>query len=113
MNDASGTDPGNQSSCEDLIQIVNTIHIKTRLSENGFAIAGRTGTLSARYNNTPAQDRVHAKTGSITGVASMTGYIDPKSGTTNPSITFAIIINNVIANKKYAYEDDLIDILTR
>ena len=112
MNDASGTDPGNQSSCEDLIRIVNTIHIKTRLSENGFAIAGRTGTLSARYNNTPAQDRVHAKTGSITGVASMTGYVDPKSGTTNPSITFAIIINNVIANKKYAYEDDLIDLPT-
>ena len=51
----------------------------------------------------------------------MTGYVDPKSGTINPSthqpinpsITFAIIINNVIANKKYAYEDDLIDLLTR
>ena len=113
MIDASGTAASNQASCTNLIQAVNSLRAKSSLAQRGFATAGLTGTLSSRYINTPAQGRLHAKTGSITGVASMTGYIDPEPLTTNPTITFAIIINNVISNKKYAYEDTLIDLLTQ
>lgn len=42
-------------------------------------VGGVSGTLADRYIGTVAQGRVHAKTGSLTGVITLSGYIAPRS----------------------------------
>ena len=57
------------------------------------------GTLRYRMRDTPAEQIVHAKTGSLTGVSSLSGYVDQNDG-----LTFSIILN------QFVEEDDIKDI---
>lgn len=43
-------------------------------------IAGKDGTLRARMTDTPAQDNVQAKTGTVTGISSLAGYLTAPDG---------------------------------
>jgi serine-type D-Ala-D-Ala carboxypeptidase/endopeptidase (penicillin-binding protein 4) len=58
-------------------------------------IAGEDGTLSRRFVNTRAAGVVHAKTGSLSHVTALSGYILPKSGR---RYAFAITVNNFNAD---------------
>ena len=49
---------------------------------------GRDGTLKSRCRRTPAQDNVRAKTGTVEGVSSLTGYAMAANG---HRLCFAII----------------------
>ncbi len=57
------------------------------------------GTLRYRMRDTPAEQIVHAKTGSLTGVSSLSGYVDQNDG-----LTFSIMLN------QFVEEDDIKDI---
>lgn len=54
-------------------------------------IAGEDGTLSRRFVNTRAAGIVHAKTGTLSHVTALSGYVLPKSGR---RYAFAIAVNN-------------------
>jgi D-alanyl-D-alanine carboxypeptidase/D-alanyl-D-alanine-endopeptidase (penicillin-binding protein 4) len=58
---------------------------------NSLPLAGVTGTLRTMFNGTPAEGNLRAKTGTMSRVKSLTGYMRTK---TNKSIVFAIILNN-------------------
>ncbi|WP_052391110.1 D-alanyl-D-alanine carboxypeptidase/D-alanyl-D-alanine-endopeptidase [Streptomyces sp. NRRL B-24484] len=49
------------------------------------------GTLTNRMRGTAAEGRVHAKTGSMTGVDALTGYAERADGRT---LAFAVLVNN-------------------
>jgi serine-type D-Ala-D-Ala carboxypeptidase/endopeptidase (penicillin-binding protein 4) len=55
--------------------------------------AGVDGTLEWRMRNTPAMDNVHAKTGSMTYVRCMVGYVTTASG---ERLAFAVMLNNFV-----------------
>jgi serine-type D-Ala-D-Ala carboxypeptidase/endopeptidase (penicillin-binding protein 4) len=58
--------------------------------QTSLPIAAQSGTLTNRFRNTAATGIVQAKTGTLTGVASLSGYIQPKN---YPPIAFSILLN--------------------
>lgn len=68
-----------------------TPRIKSRLY-NQLPVAGVDGTLKNRMKGTKAMRNVHAKTGSVTGVSSLAGYVTAANGDV---LAFAIISQGV------------------
>jgi D-alanyl-D-alanine carboxypeptidase/D-alanyl-D-alanine-endopeptidase (penicillin-binding protein 4) len=64
-----------------------------------FPIAGVDGTLENRMMNTKAENNVHAKTGTISGVSSLSGYVKNKKGN---MIAFSILVQNYNGRSKQA-----------
>lgn len=63
---------------------------------DALPIAGIDGTLKNRMKNTSAYRNVRAKTGSVTGVSSLAGYVKAKNG---HQLAFVIINQNVMKLK--------------
>jgi len=59
--------------------------------QSALPIAGVDGTLQWRMRNTPAQNNVHAKTGSMSLVHALAGYVTTADG---ERLAFAIMLNN-------------------
>jgi len=58
---------------------------------SSLPIAGQSGTLRSRFRGTPAQGRVHAKTGTLRGVRALSGYLEhPEYG----PLVFSIYANH-------------------
>jgi len=58
---------------------------------NSLPLAGVTGTLRKMFNDTPAQGNLRAKTGTMSRVKSLAGYMSTKN---RKNLVFSIIINN-------------------
>ena len=55
------------------------------------------GTLRSRMANTPAANNLHGKTGSLTGVTALSGYVSTKDGR---KLVFSMITNNYLATTR-------------
>jgi D-alanyl-D-alanine carboxypeptidase/D-alanyl-D-alanine-endopeptidase (penicillin-binding protein 4) len=60
------------------------------------------GTLRNRMRNTPAAGNVHAKTGSLTGVTALSGYVTAASG---EPLVFSVVLNNYVSSSPKDIED--------
>ncbi|MBK8806107.1 MAG: D-alanyl-D-alanine carboxypeptidase/D-alanyl-D-alanine-endopeptidase [Bacteroidales bacterium] len=91
--DGSGLSRFNTISAEVLTSIlVNIANGKNyRVFKESLAVSGKTGTLSSFGVNSALNGAIYAKTGSMTRVRSLAGYIKAKSGS---EYAFSIIINN-------------------
>jgi D-alanyl-D-alanine carboxypeptidase/D-alanyl-D-alanine-endopeptidase (penicillin-binding protein 4) len=54
-------------------------------------VGGQDGTLSTRFGDAPVAGRVHAKTGSLSHVSALSGYVQRANG---DWIAFSILVNN-------------------
>lgn len=91
--DASGLSRQNLITPQTLVQ---TLRIMSRSPEAEFyrdslAIAGINGTLKNRFSNTYVINQLWGKTGTLTGVGTLSGYIYPFQ---YPSLAFSILLNN-------------------
>ncbi|OKH43668.1 D-alanyl-D-alanine carboxypeptidase/D-alanyl-D-alanine-endopeptidase [Calothrix sp. HK-06] len=90
--DGSGLSRKNLISPEALVQVLQGMAKAPTASifRASLPIAGRTGTLKNRFRGTPAEGIVVAKTGTVGGVVSLSGYI------TTPNyepLVFSVIVN--------------------
>jgi D-alanyl-D-alanine carboxypeptidase/D-alanyl-D-alanine-endopeptidase (penicillin-binding protein 4) len=70
--------------------------------ESSFPVAGRTGTLRRRMRATIAQDRCHAKTGTLRAVSALAGYCDTTGG---HRVAFAILMNTAQITRAHGIQD--------
>ncbi len=78
LRDGSGLAHENRVTCRALMDVL-ALATRPRLAavERGLAVAGRTGTLAARFVGTPLAGRLRAKTGHIDGVVGLAGVVPP------------------------------------
>jgi len=92
-------DDGSGLSRNDLISTNTTVQLLTFMSKHKYfaqfrdalPIAGVDGTLRTRMRGTPAEGNVRAKTGSLSSVASLSGYVTTASG---EHLAFSMMLNN-------------------
>ncbi len=93
--DGSGMSRQNKVSPRILAQWLRTLHTDDRLREPFLASlprASEEGTLRRRFQGKPLVNDVRAKTGFLSGVIAMSGYVrDPSSG---KGVVFSIITND-------------------
>jgi len=92
IEDGSGLSRKNLLTTEFLITYLTSISTREyfKTFHNSLAIAGRTGTLANWFKDSVAENNLRAKTGSMSGIRSIAGYITNKNG---ELIAFACIIN--------------------
>jgi serine-type D-Ala-D-Ala carboxypeptidase/endopeptidase (penicillin-binding protein 4) len=92
--DGSGLSRMDLISPGQMVTLLRTMHERTRLWEAFYpslSVEGVDGTLSSRLKGTRAEGNVHAKTGFLTGVRSISGYLTTRDG---ELVAFSIIGNN-------------------
>ncbi|MEH0933699.1 D-alanyl-D-alanine carboxypeptidase/D-alanyl-D-alanine endopeptidase [Micromonospora psammae] len=62
------------------------------------------GTLRSRMRGTPAANNVRAKTGSLTGVSGLSGYVTDADGRV---LAFSVVLNNYLASSVKGLEDQI------
>jgi len=71
---------------------------------DALPVAGQDGTLASRMRGTPAEGKVHAKTGTLNGVRSLSGYVTTAAG---ERLVFSTMVNNHMRSARDA--DRVID----
>jgi D-alanyl-D-alanine carboxypeptidase/D-alanyl-D-alanine-endopeptidase (penicillin-binding protein 4) len=87
--DGSGLADANRLTCR-LVQALLDRSGPASFLGTSLPIAGETGTLAERFEGTPVEGRLRAKTGTLRQATALAGYIDPSAG---PTLSFAYIVN--------------------
>ncbi|AXJ01625.1 D-alanyl-D-alanine carboxypeptidase [Cyclonatronum proteinivorum] len=93
LRDASGMASANLGTASVITALLHAMQSSPHHTEweNTFARAGYSGTLENRFIASPVMGNMYAKTGFITGVRTLSGYLDVPSGT---RLYFSILTNN-------------------
>ena len=95
--DASGLSSSDKASCRSFMTILN---------ENAsglaplLAVAGKSGTLITAFEDSPMNGRLLGKTGTLSGVKSLVGYLPVEGG---QPVVFALMMNTSGIDNKTAY----------
>jgi len=112
LADGSGVSRYSLVSAELMIELLKYMYKHSEFYSyyESLSIAGVDGTLEKRMKNTEAENNVHAKTGTLAGVSSLSGYVSAKNGNL---ITFSIIIQNYVEKNSVArrFQDKICELL--
>lgn len=93
LADGSGLSRHNLVTPQVLVEVLSLMASSERsqIYQDSLAIAGVKGTLANRFNHTPVQGKLRGKTGTLTGVNTLAGYLTLADGET---LVFSIMVNN-------------------
>jgi len=82
LRDASGMAPATQMKASDLNGFLVDIQSKAYFDYfyNSLSVGGMNGTLSFRFGNSPVFNKFTGKSGFMSGVRSLSGYLETRSG---------------------------------
>lgn len=106
LADGSGLSRYNLVTADVLVAVLTRVHEDDRLREPfqaALPLAGREGTLERRLSGTAAEENARAKTGSMSNIRTIAGYVRTADG---EPLAFAIMANNVAST---ARADETID----
>jgi D-alanyl-D-alanine carboxypeptidase/D-alanyl-D-alanine-endopeptidase (penicillin-binding protein 4) len=90
VRDGSGLDPGDRVTCRLLHSLASADDGGP--IDVGLPVAGTDGTLAVRFIDSPITGALRAKTGSINGVASLSGVVAAQGGEV---LSFSSILNDL------------------
>jgi serine-type D-Ala-D-Ala carboxypeptidase/endopeptidase (penicillin-binding protein 4) len=94
--DGSGLSRMDVVSADGLVRLLTRMWKEPRQRElfrSTLPVAGVSGTLAERLKNTAAVGRVWAKTGSMSNIRALSGYLETKAG---EPLVFSVIVNNFV-----------------
>lgn len=96
MVDGSGMSRVNLAAPEHILALLRVManHPQSQFYRDSLPIAGRDGTLRNRMRGTPAENKVHAKTGHVRFVSCLSGYVTAANG---EKLAFSTMANNLAA----------------
>jgi len=99
--DGSGVSHYNLVSAELLVELLVDMHARGGrgydLFRSSLPVAGVDGTLAGRMKGSAAEGRVFAKTGTISAVSNLAGYVDTRSGR---RLAFALLCQNFVGSAR-------------
>ncbi len=99
LADGSGVSHYNLVSADLLVRLLVHAHNADRpapdLFKSSLSVAGVDGTLARRMGGTATRGRVRAKTGTVSAVCTLAGYLDTRTG---EPVAFAIMIQNFVGS---------------
>ncbi|KAB8193672.1 D-alanyl-D-alanine carboxypeptidase/D-alanyl-D-alanine-endopeptidase [Nonomuraea phyllanthi] len=111
MRDGSGLSRRDGFSPASIVQLLTAVRAKPWFTTwyEALPIAGNAerfvgGTLRSRMRDTPAANNVHAKTGSLTGVTALSGYVTSADG---EPLIFSIMLNQYLSGSPKDIEDKI------
>jgi serine-type D-Ala-D-Ala carboxypeptidase/endopeptidase (penicillin-binding protein 4) len=115
LHDGSGLSPENRVSAADVVAFLRAMNTQPNgpVWKSTLAVSGDPeGTLRHRLSDRLLAGRVVAKTGSISGVSTLAGYVTAASGR---SYAFAILLNGrrVYDTSGHAFQDRLLRALVK
>ena len=87
--DGSGLALENRTSCRVVRSLLDELG-PDDVALEGLPVAGETGTLSIRFNESPVTGRLRAKTGTLNQVTSLAGFVETIPGV---DLTFSFMVN--------------------
>lgn len=85
--DGSGLSSSNSATCDFFVDLLNR---NKESFPSLLAIAGQTGTLKNSFIGSPVEDRLAGKTGTLTGVKALVGYLPLES---EEDVQFSLLMN--------------------
>lgn len=100
IKDGSGLASSTLITSEDLSKMLVQMRSNPyfEVYKKSLSVAGRDGTLKHRFRNSPIEGKLHGKTGYISGVRALSGYLESASG--QPLIV-SVITNNYTESTSY------------
>lgn len=115
LADGSGLSRSNAVTVRNLVVLLTYLHGQSappiaQAFQNALPIGGVDGTLRSRFQNTAAERIVRAKTGTLSGVSALSGYVTTAGG---EPLVFSILMNNLLKGTRTArrVQDDMILLL--
>jgi D-alanyl-D-alanine carboxypeptidase/D-alanyl-D-alanine-endopeptidase (penicillin-binding protein 4) len=112
ITDGSGLSRFDRTSPREIVRLLSgmTGTEEAAAFDASLAVVGRSGTLYNRMRGTAAQDRCHAKTGTLHDVSTLAGYCLTLSGR---RVAFAFLMNATTVWKAHPLQDHMTAALAR
>ena len=88
LDDGSGLSRNDRLTCDAIVAVLEHVGFDSELTAS-LPVAGESGTLAAELIGGPAEGRLAAKTGTLTGVRALSGFLPTDDGV----MTFALVLN--------------------
>lgn len=100
VNDGSGMASSTLIQSDDLSRLLIEMrnHPHFNVYKKSLSVAGFDGSLKNRFVNSPLRGKIYGKTGYVSGVRSLSGYMETASGQT---VAFSVVTNNYTHKTSY------------